>query len=293
MEKQSHHQFETNVLILACSIGLVRSLFEVVGDLTNESIEVDFYLDLAFVLVFGFTLVGVYLKLSLYKIYLLFYVPFIALLAIMLVEAEGLARSIENNVYGGVIIIAFTLRGRGLIYFVSGLIFASIIGLTIVEYHYSFIKSFIILNDSPYNFIFSTLGTIGFTLYAKIIFDRKKRRLAMLSDELMSQGDKLKSKNEELTDQKIQLEQLNKLLDDKVASRTEKLKRQQDKMEQYLTITLSELEESFQRTQDEIASIRTTSGPDDLVLLLFQSADNLRKEMMHLKNKIKEAGYEI
>ncbi|MEQ9468538.1 MAG: hypothetical protein RLN88_14085 [Ekhidna sp.] len=292
MEKQNH-QFETNVLILACGIGLLRSLLEVIMDLTNASIEIDFYLDLAFVFVFGFALLAVYWKLSLFKIYTFFYVPFIILLALMLIEAEGLARSIENNIYGGVIIIAFTLRGRGPVYFISLLIFAAIVSLLIVEYINSFSESFTILNDSPYNFVFSSVGAIGFTLYAKVFFDRKKRRLAMLTNELMSTGEKLKVKNDELTNQKIQLEELNQLLDEKVAHRTENLKKQQGKMEEYLSITLSELEHSYQQIQQEIAEIKTTMDAEGLISLLLTSADNLQKEMNHLRSKIKEAGYEI
>ncbi|GAB4249947.1 MAG: hypothetical protein Tsb0034_29230 [Ekhidna sp.] len=291
--KNFQNTFEYNVLRVACFIGLVRSIIEVVGDFLAVELLPNFYLDLAFIFVFSGTLIALGKRFPYKRILFLFYIPFVILLWLMFIDADGLAYSVENNVFAGVIIITFTMRKKMPLYFNAALIAGILIGLVFIEYQHHFLERFIPHPGGSFNFVFSSVGVIAFTLYAKTDFTRKKNELAAARKSLDEHHQQLKEKNEELVKQKVVLENLTVSLDNQVKSRSKKLKSQKKQVEQYLSISMTELFDAYQKTVTSIEELDKGEEQDHITSMVVQSGERLKIEMDGLRNKIDESIHEV
>lgn len=277
--------FEYNVLILGCTLGLIRSLIAISGDLVNISENDDFITDILFAIIFLFAVIG--LRLAPYKwILFLFYAPFITLLLITFIRSGGLTGGIEHNILAGLILVALTLRGRGPVYFVIVLIFGTILSLIYLEWKYGFLENFEDQHINSFNFIFSSLGIIGFTYYAKNVFSIKRKTLEKNREALKNKSLELTRKTDELLEQKEALETLTLALNNKVKSRTRAIKYQKKRREKYLSITLNELSASSKETLSIINDMKKDQDNDQIIQMLIQSGDNLQREMIELNKKL-------
>ena len=291
MDASQKSSFEFDVLRVACAIGLLRSVIEVVIDLLDVELLPNFYLDLTLVVLFASTLIVLGTKHPFKNIILVFYIPFIILLTIMFLDARGLSYAIENNVFAGLIIITFTTRGIAPLY-LNGLLFISIIASLIsLELQYHMLDNFVRLSSNDFNFLFSSIGVIAFTFYAKWEFNKSKKKLAGAIKSMDQKNESLEAKNKELLDQKEVLEELTVDLDKKVRSDSKKLKTQQRQVEEYLSITLTELFDAYQETIDAVEQFGEEN--DHMASMMLKSGENLKQEMEALRNKIEESIYEV
>lgn len=285
--KTTDSKFEYNVLRIACFFGLVRSIIEVSRDLLSSVIEPNFFLDIAFIFVFASTLIALNFHFPFKRILYLFYFPFIVLITIMFIDGVGISYSVENNVFAGIIIIALTIRGRMVIYFIGAFLLCIFIGIAIVEYQYQLTSNFQSLSDNPFSFIFASLGSIAFTLYAKMEFWNRRKNLFKGIESLNERHEELRRKNEELLTQKESLESLINKLDSQVNNRSTKIKNKKKQVEEYLSVTLNEL---FDAYESVVASINDLEDDDEpIVGMIKDSTENLKHEMNGLRAKIEES----
>ena len=85
------------MLTIACWLGLIRSIFAVIGDFNENLLTNDLYTDFLFLFVFAYTLTGLLLKLPYQRVVILFFVPFTVLLIVSFVQAKGIASSLESH----------------------------------------------------------------------------------------------------------------------------------------------------------------------------------------------------
>lgn len=274
-------------MAVACAIGLIRSAIEVVGDLMAVELLPNFYLDLTFVVVFASTLIALKREASPKAILFIFYFPFIALITLMFIDGRGLAYSIENNVFASLIIITFTTRGNMPLMLNGSLIIAIVTSLIVIEYQHHLFENFVALNTSSFNFLFSSVGVIAFTLYAKSEFEKSKKKIAAANNLLDENNKSLSAKNEELLAKKEALEKLTLSLDKRIKSDSEKLQTQKQQVEKYLSITLTELFDAYQETIDTVE--RFNGEKDNIASMVVKSGENLKEEMEALRNKIEES----
>ncbi|NQZ75010.1 MAG: hypothetical protein HRT61_02715 [Ekhidna sp.] len=283
------NNFEATVLKVACLIALTRSIIEVINDLIAEELQPNFYLDLAFIIVFSIGIASTYVKIGFKKLLFLFYLPLITLLCIMFIDGVGLAHSIENNLFGGLVILTFTTRGRVPFFLNATLIICIVFCLIYLGYQYNLLATFEILSSGKLNFVFSTIGIIAFILYAKSVFTRNKSRLASTIDSLNQQTQSLERKREELIEKKKTLDTLTIELNDKVMDRSRELRTHQSQVEEYLSVTMTELFDAYQDTIDAVDRFEESEGKDQMASMVVQSGANLRKEMESLRSKISES----
>ncbi len=283
---QSKFQFESNVLIVACALGFIRSLSAVIDDLSDSVIHSDYWADFSFTLLFLFMGIFLVLKKASKGSLIIFYVAFISLLVITFINSNGLQSSTEHNIFAGLILIFFTLRNRLPIY-LSFLLIVSVLGaLLYLDYKYGFSVDYVDRHFSDINFLFATLGTIGFTFFAKSVFEKRRRELKFNTKLLIRKSEELTKKNEELMLQKDALEQLTLELDNKVIARTAALKSQKSKREKYISITFNELIHKYKDTLDTINNLNKMQGNSEYLSMLNRSAERLTLELEELKKKV-------
>ena len=291
MEDRQKNSFEYNVLVVACIIGLLRSVIEVASDLMAVELLPNFYLDLTFIFVFTLTLIVLKKKASFQTVLFVFYIPFITIITIMFYDGRGLAYSIENNVFASLIIITFTTRDRIPLYLNGALFVAIVLSLMVIENQHQFLQSFTSLNSSRFNFLFSSVGIIAFTLYAKSEFEKRKKKIAIANEQLDQNNQSLQKKNGELLAQKEALESLTISLDEKIKNDSKRLQTQKKTEEKYLSITLTELFDAYQETIDTVEKFSNES--DHIATMVLKSGENLKVEMEALRNKIEESISEV
>lgn len=287
MTLREKNSFEFNVLRVACAIGLLRSIIEVVRDLNAEELLPNFYLDLTFIVVFAGTLIVLKTEQPFKKLLYMFYLPFIAMLLLMFADGRGLAYTIENNVFAGLVIITFTTRGKMTIYLNVLLVITIVMSLILIEIYYQLFDNFIPLNSGKLNFLFSSIGVIAFTLYAKSVFNRNKKNLADTIISMKQRNKSIALKNKELMVQKEILEELTISLDQKVRRDSKKLRTQKRQVEEYLSITLTEMFDAYQETIDSVEQFDRDN--DNMASMVVQSGENLKQEMEALRSKIEES----
>ncbi|WP_425390313.1 hypothetical protein [Ekhidna sp.] len=287
MNKEHRTSFEYNVLAVACGLGLLRAVIEVIMDLTQDKLGPDFYLDVCLLILFMYgCYIGITKRIHSYLLLYSFYVPFIGMMLWMFYDGEGLRHSTEINIYASIIIISLTVGFRWSV-ILNSLFIISVLGvLVILENQFHFLDSFSVANGKPLNFVFSSLGMIAFILYAKNEFVRRKRRLAKGINALHQKNSEITDKNNSLIKQKEDLEQLTNQLDEKVRSGNQLLRNHKDQVEQYLSLSITELYETFENTIHCIEELK--EDEDEIVQMIIQSGDNLKKEMSNLSNKIEE-----
>lgn len=278
--------------MIACWIGLLRSTIAVIGDFNQNLITNDFYTDLLFLFVFIYTLTGLHLKLPYQRVVILFFVPFIFLLVVSFVQARGIASSLESHLFAGAIIIAFTTRGKLAYLFGSLLIVGTIVGLVIVELEYRFIENYIIGSDNSKNFMFSSIGIIIFTLFAKRVLNRRREKLSETFETLIDKSEQTELKNQQLLLQREELEQLTEQLNNLVTTSNREIKDHNKRMAEYLSVTINELFDSYQRTIEIIDGLKVSQEGDSMNGMIVKSGDNLRDEMEDLRMKIEEGIHE-
>lgn len=280
------------MLTIACWIGLVRSVFAVIGDF-NENLQTnDLYTDFLFLFVFLYTVIGLLLKLPYQRVVLLFFVPFIVLLVVSFVQANGIASSLESHLFAGAIVIAFTTRGK-LSYLLGSFLFVgTIVGLVIVELNHHFIRDYIIGSDNPKNFMFSSLGMIVFALFAKNVLNSRRKRLSNTFETLIDKSGQTELKNQQLLLQREELEQLTEQLNNSVTSSNREIKDHKKRVAEYLSVTINELFDSYQRIIEIIDELKVKQEDDSMNGMIVKSGDNLRDEMEELRKKIEEGMHE-
>lgn len=287
------NRFEYNVLKAACFFGLVRSVIEVSRDLVIEDFGFNFYLDCAFIIMFSATLITLSGNFPFRRIIFIFYIPFILLLTIMFIDGVGLAHSIENNIFAGIIIISLTMRNWMPVYFSLTLIICTIIALVVVEYQHHLFDNYEVLSSNSFSFIFASTAAIAFTLYAKSEFARKRKELSMAITSLDQRNQELLLKNNELLGQKEALEIFTNNADVKVRSKSSKLKSQKAQVEKYLSITMTELFDAYQNTINCIDELSEPKERDEITNMMILSGENLKREMERLRTKIEEGVHEL
>ena len=290
MPPNQNHQkdlFENNILFVICLAGLFRSALALIGDFPFEELTYDFLTDLGFTILFTYVVFLLYFDYSYRLILRLFYIPFILLLCLALIHSRGLASSVENNIFAGILLIALTMRGKLPLIYISTLIICTIISLIIVENINHFFTSYDDYSTSSFNFIFVSVAIIWVAFYGKDAFRKKREELEKTRASLEKKTQSIKLLKEELVDQKKELEALSILLESKVYERTEKLKHQNQMMEEYLGLTLTELMEPYQRTIKAINGL-TTKNDEKVVQLIKTSGEELKREITQLRDKIKE-----
>lgn len=287
MSKEHRNSFEYNVLTVASGIGLLRAVLEVIKDLTETSLGPDFFLDLCLVVLFIYgCYIGITKRIHSYLLVFSFYVPFVCMMIWMFIDGEGLVHSSEINIYASIIIISLTLNFRWSIILNAIFVLALFLALVVLEYQYHFLENFVPTGNGSLNFIFSSFGTIAFILYAKNEFVRRKKSLALGIEALHEKNREITEKNISLLKQKEDLERLTTQLDEKVRSGNKLLRSHKDQVEQYLSLSITELYETYENTIQCIEELKKEE--DDIVKLIVQSGNNLRKEMSHLSGKIEE-----
>jgi len=285
-KEKAKDQFEYNVLMLACVLGFLRSVIAVIGDMGGDRFHIDFLTDIGFTLLFFSTVIGLLITKATKWVIWFFYLPFIALLLISFIQAEGLQGSIEHNIFAGLILISLTMRGKLTLYFNLLLIIGTVISIIYLEFEYDLLNTFENGHRSNVNFIFATLGIIGFTYYAKNEFSKKRRILELNRESLKAKSLELTQKTDQLLEQKEKLEAIALELDEKVTSRTSALKSQNKKREEYLAMTMNELSSSYEKTIAFIDNVSDKSTENELMEMLFVSGERLKKEMEDLKYKL-------
>ena len=154
------------------------------------------------------------------------------------------------------------------------------------EYQFAFSINYVDQHYSSINFLFASLGTIGFTYYAKTVFEKKRAELRENAESLNRKSIELTKKNDLLVQQKEALEQLTWELDQKVIARTAALKSQVNRREKYLTITFNELTEKHENTIAIIEKMRSKELESEFMTMLHQSAERLTTELNELKRKV-------
>lgn len=286
MKKSKEHPFEYNVLLLACILGLVRSLLAVIDDLDDLSQHPDFPTDIMFTLIFIFSIVALRKFSSSKWLLFLFYTPFVLLLVYTFFKSNGLLRSIEHNIFAGLVFIIFTLKGRLSIYFTVILIAGVVASTIILELEYGFFENFHNEHTSDLNFIFASLGIIGITYYAKHVLVQGRNQLSENRDELEMKTRDLESKRDELEDQQKALEKLAVELSKMVSQRASALKSQKERREKYLALTSNELTLHYEKTIKNIENLKAERDGEPLLDMLFESGNSLKKEIGALKTKI-------
>ncbi|WP_424963287.1 hypothetical protein [Ekhidna sp.] len=287
MAKDHRNTFEYNVLTVASGIGLLRAVLEVIRDLTETSTGPDFYLDLCLVVLFIYgCYIGITKRIHSSLLVFSFYVPFVGMMIWMFFDGEGLVHSSEINIYASIIIISLTLNFRWSVILNAVFVVAIFLALVAIEYQYHFLENFIPIGNGSLNFIFSSFGTIAFILYAKNEFVRRKKSLASGIKSLHAKNREITEKNSYLLKQKEDLEQLTTQLDEKVRNGNKLLRSHKNQMEQYLSLSITELYETYENTIQCIDDLEKEE--DDIVQLIIQSGDNLKKEMSNLSGKIEE-----
>ncbi len=285
-QKQRNFHFESNVLLVACLLGFIRSAIALIDDLNDIQIHDDFLSDLSFGLLFLFMGAAILFKRASTPFLVFFYIAFVTLLIRSFLDASGLQKSIEHNIFAGLILIFLTLKDRLPLYF-SALLITGVIGsFMYFEYQFAFSINYVDQHYSSINFLFASLGTIGFTYYAKTVFEKKRAELRENAESLNRKSIELTKKNDLLVQQKEALEQLTWELDQKVIARTAALKSQVNRREKYLTITFNELTEKYENTIAIIEKMRSKELESEFMTMLHQSAERLTTELNELKRKV-------
>ena len=286
MEKSNQHPFEYNVLMFACIMGLLRSILAVIGDLEDINSHPDFYTDIAFTLIFCFAIVALRTSIPFFWVLAFYYVPFIGLLIYTLHASSGLQQNIEQNIFVGLIFIIFTLKGRLAIYFSTILIAGSFLVIVLLEVQYNLLENYEDRHTSDLNFIFASLGIIGFTFYAKYVLVKGRDKLKENRHKLKMKTRELSKKRHELEKQKVALEELTLVIDKRVSQRTKALNTQKKRREKYLSITSTELNQHFEKTMASIEKIELNGQHAAFLEMLYKSGHSLKEEIGALKEKV-------
>jgi hypothetical protein len=272
--------------MFACIMGLIRSILAVIGDLGDLEEHSDFYTDIAFTLVFCFVIIALKTSVSFQWILIFFYAPFIGLLIYTFHNSNGLQQGIEQNIFAGLIFIIFTLRGRLPIFFSAILIVGVFVSIVMLEAQLGFLESFEDNHTIDLNFIFASLGIIGFTYYAKYVLIEGRDKLKNNRLELKMKTLQLENKHKELQKQKESLEELTLAIDKRVSQRTKALNLQRKRREEYLAITSTELNQHFEKTIALIEQIELKNQGEPFLKMLHKSGDSLKEEISALKEKV-------
>ncbi|SNT00328.1 hypothetical protein SAMN05421640_1968 [Ekhidna lutea] len=286
MKKSVQHQFEYNVLLLACFLGLVRSALAVIEDLEDISLHPDFITDILFTILFIITLIGLRLNKSLTWLIFVFYLPLLSLFIYTFYSARGIQGSIEHNIFVGLIFINFTLRKKLPIYFSLAYVFAVVLSLILLEIEYNLSTNYSNAHSGYLNFVFAMVGIMGLTYYAKYVFVSRRQRLHQNSEELKAKRDELKIKQDQLITQKSELEQLAIQLDQKATQQTQAVNDQKKRRKEYMALTTTELTKKYQVAVQLIEEIESSSENDKLMDMLHQSGIRLKNEIRELKHKV-------
>ncbi len=253
---------------------------------TSTSGVVDFYLDLAYGVMFLLTLIIVWTDRSYRSLYYTFYIPLIILLCFTLIDRRGLASSVENNIYVGLIVIALTMRSKDARKFSVALIIGTLISLAIVEFQNDFLSDFTNYSSAKFNYIFMAIGTVVITFYSKRLFENWKKKLFLLKNELTENYSILAEKQAELEKQTQELEFLNKELESKVNERLILLNKQKQAMEKYLYLTTKELQKEYRGIHELTESVIKLHD-HDMKKMMNSSSRKLEEEIDSLVNKLK------
>ena len=282
MEKPTRNPFEMNILLVACAAGFFRTVLAVIGDLEDLDANPDFITDALFVLVFGFGIVAVLVKMAFRWILFFFYIPITLLFIYSFYASYGLLQEVEHNVLAGLIIINFTLRDRWPLYFTIGYIIGIVITLFILNEQ---LESFENVHPTDLSFIFVSLGIIGVTYYAKHIFANRRLTLKMNQQSLEKKSRLLRKNQASLYEQKKALEELAVVLDQKVSQKTKALTNQMKRRERYLSLTSDELQVSADRTMKLIDDFKLKHGNEPLIEMLAESGEKLKHQIENLNHK--------
>ncbi|WP_425390310.1 hypothetical protein [Ekhidna sp.] len=283
MKESPKYPFEQNVLLLACSLGLLRSILAVIGDFMEPSPSADLITDILFTLVFIYGLLATKYKLSFRWILMLFYIPLTGLFIYTFHQANGLQEGIENNTFVGLIFINFTLRGKLPVYFSALLIGGVLVSLFIImKTNPVFINN----HTNDLNFIFSSFGIIGITFYAKHVFTKRRNTLKRNQKELENKSTLLQKNQDNLIQQKKALEELALILDDKVTKKTKALNNQKAKREKFLSLMSNDLIKSVDESMNLVETLKSKTKNQPLIDMLVKSGNSLKVQIENLNKKV-------
>lgn len=269
-----------------CVLGFIRSAIGLIQDVIGLEIQSDIISDLSFTLLFLIALIKRDLFRSARKSLYFFYIPFVLLLLHSFIIEGGIQGNEEHNIYGGLIVIIFTLRGWLPVYFGSALFLGVLYSLIYLEIENAYLNQPIAINSDYFNFMYSALALIGITYYAKDAFSSNRKRLKVKQEEQEKKLLEIQKKNDELEAQKEAIEILTLSLEGRVKKRTEELKLMMRKREEYLSVIINELLDKSRKTINKADDLHASYDKDPMVEMLARSAGKLREEIVNLKEKV-------
>lgn len=288
MKNQGNSRFERGILKVVAFIGLIRFIIALMVNDPQVDGYLDLTLDIATATVFLAGLLLVHFKADNKWIIGLFFIPLIILLLISLYLNGGLISAGEINAFAIVIILSLTIQGRLPWIFVAALLGGVILVLYVVEQENLNSLEEAVHNTSTFALLFVTLTNILLTLHAKNVFDASRNDLTLANKNLLERKDQIESKRKQLSEQTQKLTLLKMDLEEKVLERTKKLQRQNNSIEMYLQLTLTELMKPYQKTISEIKSLDNPEN-DEMIKMAKESGKNLEIEVEKLKNRLENS----
>lgn len=285
-EKTTSQKFNRNVLVVVCLFGFLRVVIEMFRNKTSWN-TFDFYLDISYGGVFLVTLLALHKKASYKVIYNSFFVPLVLLLCLTLYDRKGIASGTENNIHIGLMIITLTMTSRHARKFSAYLVLGTLAALVAVEWKHNFFHEYSKYSTSHFNFIFMAIGSIVVIFYAKLTFEKDQAELSKTEKNLVEQGSQLELSQAKLAMQNRELESLNLELEGKVNERASLLKSKQEAMQQYLDVTMEELQIDYREIEKMVGEV-FQKDDDDISKMMLESSNDLDYEIKSLVNKLKE-----
>ena len=276
---------ESIVLNVACTIGTIRMVIALYFDFTKGSFLNDILLDGAL-----FALFVIPLTLSRAPInFNLIAVPFCVILGVLAsinwLSTGGYEGTAEYNMIALFFLYALVFKGSLLFLFVGLLILDQILLVYIWIDRQDIVM---MLNDSApipqesLHFVIVVMAVSISMVYLKNRFDDKRLDLQDKSLELGERSYELDYQNQLLMNKKYELEQINSILEIKVAERSSELKAQNKAIEQYFEVSLSDINAPLRHTHDAIYKLKFKHDQNPLVQLLIQSATELSESVKGL-----------
>ena len=278
--KGSTVHFERNILLFACSLGLLRSISVVISEASVAHI--------AGLVIFTLCILGMLFKPAQQLVPIVFFSLFITLILFFFYTSGGIHGNMEIGVFGTLIMINLTLKNKLPIFFSAILLLGTFISLIFLQSDYHQLPDQNISHNTQ-SFVFVSVGIIGMTYFAKFTYSRRQKVLNENAVALNKKTSELRKKSDALLIQKATLEQLTESLNEKVKRRSKDLHKQMERRQKYLSMTLNELSNKSQSTIIAINEISEDLKSEKMMELLLESGKNLEVVLTDLKKRLDES----
>lgn len=282
--------FETDILNIACLIGLGRMLVAVYNDFGEEYVSPDTLLDSILLVIFSIPLILSRTKAPFYLKVIPFLLALIIAMSVNWLSTGGLNGTGEYHFMMLFILVAMILRGWLMVSFLSLLVIVEVSLIYMDTYNSSWLNSLRegmeIGSMGGMHFLIMVVVVMFAMVYLKDRFERERLTLKKKGRNLKSKLLQIDEQNRVLMQQKRELEEVRDLLEQKVKERTAQLDDRNKALEEYWQLSLSEINHPLKVTVRSINDIKVGSEKsNELIDMLAESGE----ELLHsIKDVVRE-----